>query len=166
MRKVTASINWPWQYHLMPCVGLQLTLRPQASLTAGRPLTSKCRFVGTLGERTVRAPRTSLPPAGLANVHAYSRFASWQGMKCHIIEDCVRHEAELACSCEVPIEAHFAEGLRIEDYLRLPVSQYVLIDLPLGGQLRRLSEDVFELTVPQLTLFGVWVQPLIRCRVR
>lgn len=50
--------------------------------------------------------------------------------------------------------------------MSLPVAQFVLIDVPLGGQLHRIGSNLFELIVPRLELFGVWVQPAITCTVR
>eukprot|EP00884_Botryococcus_braunii_P001743 jgi/Botrbrau1/1156/Bobra.0162s0045.2 len=50
--------------------------------------------------------------------------------------------------------------------MRLPVSQYVLIDVPLGGSLARVSHDLFDVVVAPVRFFDLWVQPHVRCRVR
>ncbi|KAK9845221.1 hypothetical protein WJX81_000443 [Elliptochloris bilobata] len=50
--------------------------------------------------------------------------------------------------------------------MRLPVSQFVLIEVPLGGELCRVGYDLFDVVVAPLSLFDLWVQPHVRCCVR
>lgn len=57
-------------------------------------------------------------------------------------------------------------GAGIEEYMRLPVSQFVLVKVPLGSTLRRVGSELFEIVVPRVELFGIWVQPRIKCLVR
>jgi hypothetical protein len=57
-------------------------------------------------------------------------------------------------------------GMDLPTYMRLPVSQYVLIEVPLGGALSRISEDMFDVVVAPVRFFDLWVQPRVRCRVR
>ena len=58
------------------------------------------------------------------------------------------------------------DGASLEDYISLPVSQYVLIDLPLGAQLTRLGSNKFQIDVSKLELAGVYVRPSVQCLVR
>ncbi len=70
-------------------------------------------------------------------------------------------------------------GLTLSDYMRLPVSQYVDVPLPLGATMARLGEgtvrtatasetrdETFELTIPGLKFFSLEVAPVITVRVR
>lgn len=50
--------------------------------------------------------------------------------------------------------------------MSLPVSQFVLVKVPLGAELKRVGPDLFELLVPRLEMFGLWVQPRVKCTVR
>src|SRR5438105_195566 len=70
------------------------------------------------------------------------------------------------CRLRVPVTARHDPGADLAAYMRLPVSQYVLIDVPMGGSLQRVSADEFELSVPRLQFWDVWVQPRVWCRVR
>lgn len=72
----------------------------------------------------------------------------------------------LPCRLTVPVTSQHDEGAPLSAYMALPVSQFVLIDVPLGGRLNRIGQDLFELIVPRLELFGLWVQPDIKCIVR
>ena len=38
--------------------------------------------------------------------------------------------------------------------------------VPAGGKLRRVTEDLFDVVVPPVRFFDLWVQPRVRCRVR
>lgn len=66
----------------------------------------------------------------------------------------------------MPVTRERDEGAALSAYMALPVSQFVLIDVPMGGQLHRIGQDLFELTVPRLEFFGLWVQPNIKCTAR
>jgi hypothetical protein len=57
-------------------------------------------------------------------------------------------------------------GAGLEQYMRLPVSQFVLVKVPLGSTLRRIGSELFEIVVPKLELFGIWIQPRVKCTVR
>ena len=62
------------------------------------------------------------------------------------------------------------EGRSLSDYMRLPVDQYVGIELPLGAQMTRVPEsegkDLFQLTIPGLKFLSLEVKPVVRVRVR
>ncbi|CAL8470714.1 g10256 [Coccomyxa elongata] len=66
----------------------------------------------------------------------------------------------------VPVITIHDAGQSLESYFRLPVSQYVLIEVPMGGSLKRVSTDVFEVVVAPVRFFDIWVQPRVRCIVR
>ena len=57
------------------------------------------------------------------------------------------------------------KGYSLVDYMKLPVSQYVCIKMPLDANLERLagSENMFTLTVPPVTFFNLQVSPVIKC---
>lgn len=44
--------------------------------------------------------------------------------------------------------------------------QSLLVQVPMGGLLRRVGEDMFDVTVPHVRFFDLWVQPRVRCQVR
>jgi len=74
----------------------------------------------------------------------------------------------LACEHEVvvPCGVDHDEGASLQEYMTLPVSQFVLIDLPLGGELVRQAGNIFQLTVPQMKFFDIWVKPICIIDVR
>lgn len=78
----------------------------------------------------------------------------------------MRIRSYLLCRLTVPVTNEHDTGAQLSAYMALPVAQFVLIDVPLGGQLKRIGAELFELVVPRLELFGLWVQPEIKCIVR
>lgn len=44
----------------------------------------------------------------------------------------------------------------LENYMRLPVEQYAVLD---GANIERLSANLFKLTVPKLRFFDIWIEP-------
>ena len=52
--------------------------------------------------------------------------------------------------------------------MRLPVDQYVGIDLPMGAEMKRVPEDpdLFQLEIPGLKFLSLEVKPVVRVRVR
>lgn len=72
----------------------------------------------------------------------------------------------LTCRLTLPVTSDHDRGADLSVYMALPVSQYVLIDVPLGAKLRRIGTDLFKLAVPRLELFGLWLQPQVECIVR
>ena len=40
------------------------------------------------------------------------------------------------------------------------------MQVPLGGSLKRVGEDIFDVIVPHVRFFDLWVQPRVRCKVR
>eukprot|EP00873_Tetraselmis_striata_P026357 jgi/Tetstr1/446621/TSEL_034145.t1 len=65
----------------------------------------------------------------------------------------------------VPTSRRHDEGASLDSYMRLPVSNYVNIPLPLDAKLERIDDDVFSLSAPKLQFFNLWVQPVVKTRV-
>lgn len=40
------------------------------------------------------------------------------------------------------------------------------MQVPLGGSLKRVASDIFEVVVAPVRFFDIWVQPRVRCIVR
>ena len=61
-----------------------------------------------------------------------------------------------------------AAGRSLSTYMRLPVDQYVGIDLPMGAAMRRVQDDkdLFQLEIPGLKFLSLEVKPVVRVRVR
>ena len=59
------------------------------------------------------------------------------------------------------------KGFSLNNYMKLPVEQYVCIKMPLDASLERTSgsADMFNLTVPPVTFFNLEVSPMISCKV-
>lgn len=57
-------------------------------------------------------------------------------------------------------------GASLTSYMRLPVDQYVCIDMPLNSTLRRTENEEFELVVPPVTIFKLSVSPTVYCQVK
>lgn len=83
---------------------------------------------------------------------------------CEAMMGCLTRQ--ISCRLSVPVARHHDRDAPLSAYMALPVSQFVLIDVPLGARLERLSDEIFEIVVPRLELFGIWVQPQIKCIVR
>jgi len=74
-------------------------------------------------------------------------------------------KVDVSDSVMVPVSEFCDPGAELEKYMKLPVSQYTLIELPLGGRLSRLNEHMFELKVPRVEIFSLWVEPQLVCQV-
>ena len=72
------------------------------------------------------------------------------------------------------VDERAAEDVSLSAYMRLPVSQYVDVPLPLGATMTRVRADAaatsrdeeFRLTIPGLRFLTLEVQPVIDVRVR
>lgn len=53
------------------------------------------------------------------------------------------------------------EGCNLAAYMQLPTDQYVLIPLPNNAKLKKASNGLFTLLVPELQIFNVWLRPHI-----
>jgi len=56
-------------------------------------------------------------------------------------------------------------GVSLNDYMRLPVDQYVLIEMPLNSKLERIGDAEFKLKVPPVNFFWMEVIPTVYCTV-
>eukprot|EP00242_Pyramimonas_sp_CCMP2087_P005587 CAMPEP_0198209690 /NCGR_PEP_ID=MMETSP1445-20131203/17669_1 /TAXON_ID=36898 /ORGANISM="Pyramimonas sp., Strain CCMP2087" /LENGTH=217 /DNA_ID=CAMNT_0043883543 /DNA_START=460 /DNA_END=1113 /DNA_ORIENTATION=- len=66
---------------------------------------------------------------------------------------------------EAPVSRDCDEDSELMHYMTLPVSQFALVEMPLGGRLERLEEDLFALYVPRVAVFDFFVQPRLECYV-
>jgi len=53
----------------------------------------------------------------------------------------------------------------LNDYMQLPVEQYVCIKMPLDATLERMHDTTFNLTVPPVKFFNLEVSPMLICDV-
>ena len=60
---------------------------------------------------------------------------------------------------------HVDRNISLSDYMRLPVDQYVCIDMPMQAKLQRLERASFQLTVPPVNFFHLQVRPTVFCNV-
>ena len=76
----------------------------------------------------------------------------------------VRVSSDFEVDCKMDAD----NGVSLTDYMRLPVDQYVCIDMPLNATLQRMGSSdstVFNLTVPPVTFFQLSVSPMLFCHV-
>lgn len=74
----------------------------------------------------------------------------------------VKVETNFETKCGV--ESH-DPGCTLTDYMRLPVEQYVCIQMPLNASLERMSNNQFNMTVPPVRFFNLDVSPMLICDV-
>ena len=73
-----------------------------------------------------------------------------------------------ALRVNVPLTESEEAGRSLSEYMRLPVDQYVGIDLPMGAEMKRVPGDrtLFQLEIPGLKFLSLEVKPVVRVRVR
>ena len=73
-----------------------------------------------------------------------------------------------ALRVNVPLTESEEADRSLSEYMRLPVDQYVGIDLPMGAEMKRVPEDpdLFQLEIPGLKFLSLEVKPVVRVRVR
>ena len=81
--------------------------------------------------------------------------------------------SNLRCALRVNVpvdepEEALRAGRSLSEYMRLPVDQYVGIDLPMGAEMKRVpgDRDMFQLEIPGLKFLSLEVKPVVRVRVR
>mmetsp|Transcript_20998 Transcript_20998/g.46051 ORF Transcript_20998/g.46051 Transcript_20998/m.46051 type:complete len:297 (+) Transcript_20998:203-1093(+) len=74
-------------------------------------------------------------------------------------------QARVFDEVEVPVSIDRDEGAELNAYMTLPVSQFALVEMPLGGKLERLDEDLFAVYVPRVAVFDFFVEPRLECYV-
>lgn len=67
------------------------------------------------------------------------------------------HERKCTSECNPEVS--------LTDYMRLPVEQYVCIQMPLNAHLERLDISLFVLTIPPVNFFHLQVSPSAYCNV-
>jgi hypothetical protein len=68
-------------------------------------------------------------------------------------------------SFEAKCNTRADEGVSLNDYMKLPVDQYICIQMPLNATLERLQNNQFNLTVPPVRFFHLDVSPMLICEV-
>jgi len=78
--------------------------------------------------------------------------------------------SNLRCALQVIVPTPEVDdpAYSLSDYMRLPVDQYVGIELPMGAQMKRVpgSDSLFQLEIPGLKFLSLEVKPVVRVRVR
>lgn len=70
------------------------------------------------------------------------------------------------CNVELPCEGRHDAGASLADYMALPTDALSFVPLPAGASLRPLGPaDTFELVVPELKLFTIWLRPVCEVTV-
>lgn len=73
----------------------------------------------------------------------------------------VRVESNYEAKCATKTDP----GVSLTDYMRLPVEQYVCLQMPLNATLERMANNQFNLTVPPVRFFHLDVSPVLICDV-
>lgn len=72
---------------------------------------------------------------------------------------------DVSSSFEAKCKLRHDTGYSLQSYMKLPVDQYVCIQMPLDATLERMDGIMFNLTVPPVTFFNLAVSPMVLCRV-
>ena len=82
----------------------------------------------------------------------------------------VVYPSNLRCALQVNVPTPEVEDpeYSLSNYMRLPVDQYVGIELPMGAEMKRVPGDrtMFQLEIPGLKFLSLEVKPVVRVRVR
>jgi len=131
-----------------------------------------------MGGRAVSAPSSSIQRrCGVRVRVATSEAASSSSSDVRMVtieENAGRvYPTNLRCALQVivptPEAAADADaGRSLSDYMRLPVDQYVGIELPMGAEMKRVAgeDSLFQLEIPGLKFLSLEVKPVVRVRVR
>ena len=98
------------------------------------------------------------------------------GPACEVGAACAAYEVNLRAHAEAraAVDEGANEDLSLSAYMRLPVSQYVDVPLPMGATMAKVGsctgdetrDEEFTLTIPGLKFFSLEVQPVVNVRVR
>mmetsp|Transcript_5159 Transcript_5159/g.8284 ORF Transcript_5159/g.8284 Transcript_5159/m.8284 type:complete len:266 (-) Transcript_5159:115-912(-) len=66
---------------------------------------------------------------------------------------------------QIPVIGTYDEGYTLDRYMRLPVQEYVVLDMPMNSDLIRTGPSDFELRVPPLKFLWMEVIPTVYCQV-
>jgi hypothetical protein len=118
--------------------------------------------------RSTRARASSTSTStSTADADAETRMVTIEEMSGEVFPSNLRCALRVNVPVDEPEEALRA-GRSLSEYMRLPVDQYVGIDLPMGAEMKRVpgDRDMFQLEIPGLKFLSLEVKPVVRVRVR
>ena len=116
--------------------------------------------------RSTRA-RASSTSAAISEAETSTRMVTIEEMSGEVFPSNLRCALRVNVPVDEPEEC-VREGRSLSEYMRLPVDQYVGIDLPMGAEMKRVpgDRDMFQLEIPGLKFLSLEVKPVVRVRVR
>ena len=145
---------------------------PRASAAPrARAEASKRRGAASFRAHAVRRARSSAnassTSAATAEAETSTRMVTIEEMSGEVFPSNLRCALRVNVPVDEPEEA-VREGRSLSEYMRLPVDQYVGIELPMGAEMKRVpgDRDVFQLEIPGLKFLSLEVKPVVRVRVR
>ena len=145
---------------------------PRASAAPrARAEASKRRGAASFRAHAVRRARSSAnassTSAATAEAETSTRMVTIEEMSGEVFPSNLRCALRVNVPVDEPEEALRA-GRSLSEYMRLPVDQYVGIDLPMGAEMKRVpgDRDMFQLEIPGLKFLSLEVKPVVRVRVR
>ena len=156
-----------------PMVSWATTVRPSAvrkSAPAPRARTIRAfpgdtpRGGNAASSRSRRCLRVSVSTAEENVATSSTRMATVEENKG------VVYPSNLRCALQVNVPTPEVDdtAYSLSNYMRLPVDQYVGIELPMGAEMKRVPGDstLFQLEIPGLKFLSLEVKPVVRVRVR
>ena len=115
----------------------------------------------------VRRARSSARASTTAEAETSTRMVTIEEMSGEVFPSNLRCALRVNVPVDEPEES-VREGRSLSEYMRLPVDQYVGIELPMGAEMKRVpgDRDVFQLEIPGLKFLSLEVKPVVRVRVR
>ena len=123
-----------------------------------------------------RARATTTRARARADASSTSADARATGPACEVGAACAAYEVNGRAHAEAraAVDEGANEDLSLSAYMRLPVSQYVDVPLPMGATMAKVGsctgdetrDEEFTLTIPGLKFFSLEVQPVVNVRVR
>ena len=145
---------------------------PRASAAPrARAEASKRRGAASFRAHAVRRARSSAnassTSAATAEAETSTRMVTIEEMSGEVFPSNLRCALRVNVPVDEPEEA-VREGRSLSEYMRLPVDQYVGIELPMGAEMKRVpgDRDMFQLEIPGLKFLSLEVKPVVRVRVR
>jgi len=141
----------------------------------GRPA-SKPRARASWVEARAGADDARASASASSDAPSTSALALATRPACEVGALCSSYEVNLRAHTKVraAVDEHANDDLSLSAYMRLPVSQYVDVPLPMGATMAKVGsctgdetrDEEFTLTIPGLKFFSLEVQPVINVRVR
>ena len=141
---------------------------PRASAAPrARAEASKRRGAASFRAHAVRRARSSARASTTAEAETSTRMVTIEEMSGEVFPSNLRCALRVNVPVDEPEES-VREGRSLSEYMRLPVDQYVGIELPMGAEMKRVpgDRDVFQLEIPGLKFLSLEVKPVVRVRVR